>query len=84
MKKSLKFLCVLMAAGIAAGAAGCSNKVPDTEETLEVYCRDAGYGYAWCEALLAAFNSRIGYSKNIRIFRSLLTKTKSRRMPNRN
>ncbi len=58
MKKSLKFLCVLMAAGIAAGAAGCSNKVPDTEETLEVYCRDAGYGYAWCEALLDAFKQQ--------------------------
>lgn len=47
-----------MAAGIAAGAAGCSNKVPDTEETLEVYCRDAGYGYAWCEALLDAFKQQ--------------------------
>lgn len=41
----------------AFSAAGC-QKTEDTAETLEVYCYDAGYGYKWCEDLLAAFKQK--------------------------
>lgn len=37
-------------------ATGCNkNKVPDTEQTLEVFAAKLGYGVSWCEAELNAF-----------------------------
>ena len=35
--------------------AGCRPDTPDTENFLEVFCWEAGYGTEWCEALLADF-----------------------------
>lgn len=37
---------------------GCKKPVPDTEETLEVFVLDAGYGSKWCEDMLALFKQQ--------------------------
>lgn len=49
---------VLMGGVIAltgAAFAGCGNTVPDTEDFLEVYCVDLGYGTAWVDAVAEEF-----------------------------
>lgn len=57
VKKTMSVaLSALLIAG-ALSAAGC-KKAPDTEETLEVYCYNAGYGYKWCEDMLEAFKQK--------------------------
>ena len=58
-KKNLKrglALTLATAASVSAfGMAGCKQKTSDTEETLEVFLWEAGYGVQWCKDLLAAF-----------------------------
>ena len=41
-----------------ASLSGCGRDVPDTVETLEVYCVDAGYGSEWCQVLLDLFGEQ--------------------------
>lgn len=55
MKKVLAVLLSLLFA--VAVCAGCgTNKIdPDDPQKLEIYLYNAGYGYKWCEDLLAAF-----------------------------
>ena len=58
-KKNLQrvFALTLAAAATASafGMAGCGGKTSDTEETLEVFLWEAGYGTQWCQDLLASF-----------------------------
>lgn len=59
MKKTMKTAgSVLMGSVLAVTAAafaGCGTKVPDTEDFLEVYCVDLGYGTAWVNAVAEEF-----------------------------
>ena len=56
MKKSI---CILMGLLLSvASLSGCGRDVPDTVETLEVYCVDAGYGSEWCQVLLDLFGEQ--------------------------
>ncbi len=57
-----KFLKRTMALGLATvslagvvGMAACKKGAPDTEQSLEVLCWDAGYGTKWCSDLLDEF-----------------------------
>lgn len=47
----------LCASGLLS-VGGCGNKVPNTEETLEIYCYDAGYGYEWCQSMIESFKKQ--------------------------
>lgn len=60
MKNKAKRLLTAMLVGTLSFASvfatGCKkNKVPDTEQTLEVFAAKLGYGASWCEAELNAF-----------------------------
>lgn len=58
-KKNLQrvFALTLATAATASvfGMAGCGGKKADTDQTLEVFVWEAGYGTQWCQDLLAAF-----------------------------
>ncbi len=59
MKKMLKklsclFLSLVMALGVSTSLVGCS-RLPDTDNFLEIYCLDVGYGVEWLENLLEMF-----------------------------
>lgn len=62
MKKSKRLLSLLCCASIAlsvpASAAGCGGQNVGGADVLQVYCMDAGYGYAWCEDLLDLFQKQ--------------------------
>ncbi len=61
MKKLSKIITLMIALIMSAStfsAVGCGKKVPDTDQTLQVYCYDAGYGTAWCTALLDLFKEQ--------------------------
>lgn len=56
MKKIAYWLLAAVLAFSAFGLTGCKNKkVKDTEDTLEVFCADRGYGTKWCSDLMALF-----------------------------
>lgn len=58
VKKTLK-TAVSVVLGLASFCSvGCKKDVPDTEDTLEVYCMDAGYGTQWCKDLLEIFKQQ--------------------------
>lgn len=58
MKKLLSLiLACLMCTGILQATA-CGRKVPNDENTLEVYVLDAGYGVQWCQDLLDLFKEQ--------------------------
>lgn len=60
MKKSISLLLgTIMTASTILPVAGCGQKsVPDTEETLQIYCWQGGYGTEWCDALIEAFKEQ--------------------------
>lgn len=60
--KAKKTMSVALSALLIAGAlsaAGC-KKTPDTEETLEVYCYNAGYGYNGAKICWRRLSRKIG------------------------
>lgn len=62
MKKSLLSKCLLLALGgvlALSSLAGCGKKkVPDTEDTLEIYIQELGYGTQWLEDEIALFKEQ--------------------------
>lgn len=55
----IKALCIGLAGSmLIAPLASCRPTVPDTEQTLEVFCWKGGYGADWCEMLLDAFEQQ--------------------------
>ena len=59
MKLLAKIISVAMALSVSVGIfAGCGQKSIDTENYLEVYVWDAGYGTAWLDAQLEDFISQ--------------------------
>lgn len=62
MNKKAKTALTLACVGVLSlGSmfAGCNKKsVPDTDQTLEVFCAELGYGSDWCEAELNAFKEQ--------------------------
>ena len=62
MKKSLLGRCLLLALGCVlalSGMAGCGKKkVPDTEDTLEIYVQNLGYGTKWLDDEIALFKEQ--------------------------
>lgn len=58
MKKLLSCMLALCCAATPVALTGCGGKVPDAEETLEVYVLDAGYGSDWCKDLLDLFSEQ--------------------------
>lgn len=61
-KNKFRIAAVLCAAILGSTAlfslAGCGKNVPDTDQTLEVFCWEGGYGADWCEDLLEAFQEQ--------------------------
>ena len=57
IRKAVAFTCAASSAFSALGLSACMNTVPDTEQTLEVLCWDAGYGTKWCSDLLNEFKN---------------------------
>ena len=58
MKRLLSCVLALCCMFTAGALTGCGKKVPDTEDTLEVYVVDAGYGSDWCKDLLDLFSQQ--------------------------
>ena len=57
IKKVVALTCAASTVVGALGLGACGKKVPDTEQTLEVLCWDAGYGVKWCSDLLNEFKN---------------------------
>lgn len=55
MKKSIVFLMSVIMALSAFSFGGCGNKVPNSDQTLEIYLMDLGYGSDWLQPMLDAF-----------------------------
>ena len=47
----------VLAAGTAFSAAGCKKKTDNSENTLEIYAAEFGYGYEWLNAEIEAFKN---------------------------
>ena len=61
MKKiSAKIMSVALAVSSCIAAVGCGGggKVSDTEQTLQVYVFEAGYGTKWCTDMLDLFKEQ--------------------------
>lgn len=56
-KKTLALVLSLAALGGSLGVVGCTQPTPDTDQTLEVFIWDAGYGVSWCEKMLQDFQN---------------------------
>lgn len=46
-------------------ATACRKKVPDSEDFLQVYCVNFGYGTDWVDAIAESSLNRTGCRKNI-------------------
>lgn len=58
-KKMMSVLCALLAVFFcASGAAGCKEQTIDTDQHLEIYVLNVGYGYEWAEELAKAFSQK--------------------------
>ena len=60
MKKLISILLGgMMTLAAALPMVGCgSNQVEDSEETLQIYCWQGGYGTEWCDALIEDFKNQ--------------------------
>ena len=61
MKKiSAKIMSIALAVSSCIAAAGCggNKQVPDTDQTLQVYVFEAGYGTKWCTDMLNLFKEQ--------------------------
>lgn len=59
MKKLAYLLLAAVMAVTTLGVIGCKPKTPDdTENVLEVFCTDKGYGTKWCSDLLELFQQQ--------------------------
>lgn len=55
MKKIISFIMSVIMSLSLVGLVGCGEKVPNTDQTLEVYLMDLGYGSDWLQPMLDAF-----------------------------
>ena len=58
MKRIASLLMCLVMAVASFSFVGCAPDVPDTPETLEIYCWDAGYGTQWCVDMVELFKQQ--------------------------
>ena len=58
MKRIASLLMCLVMAVASFSFVGCAPDVPDTPETLEIYCWDAGYGTQWCTDMVELFKQQ--------------------------
>ena len=58
MKKFASLLLCLVMAVTSFSFMACTPEVPDTPETLEIYCWDAGYGTQWCIDMVEEFKKQ--------------------------
>ena len=60
MKKiSAKIMSIALAVSSCVAVTGCGgNKVSDTDQTLQVYVFEAGYGTKWCTDMLDLFKEQ--------------------------
>lgn len=56
-------LACVLAASTVLSAVGCKQKTDNSENTLEIYAAEFGYGYEWLNDMIAAFRSRLGKRK---------------------
>ena len=59
--KKFKIGALLLCGVVGATAlsmAACGTRVPDTEDALEIYCWDAGYGVQWCRDLIDLYKKQ--------------------------
>lgn len=55
LKRLIAVLTSLVVLGATATSFGCGEKVPDTDETLEIFVTNAGYGIDWLKSMVEAF-----------------------------
>ena len=48
-------LACVLAASTVLSAVGCKQKTDNSENTLEIYAAEFGYGYEWLNDMIAAF-----------------------------
>lgn len=58
MKKILNIFLGGVMAFATVCMSGCNKKVPDSEQTLQIYAYDAGYGTIWCDAVIDEFKKQ--------------------------
>ena len=59
MKKLVYLLLAAVMSFSVFGAVGCKPKTPDdSENVLEVFCTDKGYGTKWCSDLMDLFQQQ--------------------------
>ena len=60
MKKSVSLLLgsVITLASMVPLASCGKEEIPDTEDTLQIYCWQGGYGTEWCDALIESFKNQ--------------------------
>ena len=58
MKRIASLLMCLVVAIASFSFVACAPDVPDTPETLEIYCWDAGYGTQWCIDMVEEFKKQ--------------------------
>lgn len=60
MKKNIlkKGLVLILALMVSMTAVGCKKDVPDTEETLEIFVLNMGYGTQWCDDIATLFQEQ--------------------------
>ena len=59
--KKLRIGAIMLCGMVGASAlalSACRTRIPDTEDSLEIYCWDAGYGVQWCLDLIDLFKEQ--------------------------
>lgn len=65
-----RILCVLLSTLLMLFAAGCKQKVDNSDNTIEVYVFEGGYGTGWLKAMEPVFEQKTGYNMEITIMGS--------------
>lgn len=67
MKKVFKAIALSLSAICLFSAAGCKKPVDNSENTIEIFALDAGYGLDWLYAMEEVFEEKTGYNIEISI-----------------
>lgn len=65
MKKLWSVLLGGVFAATSLSAAACGKKIPDSEDFLQVYCVNFGYGTDWVDAIAEKFFEQDWVQENI-------------------
>ncbi len=79
-----KVMAIAMCAVCALPAVGCKRPVDNSDQTVEVFAYNAGYGLDWLRAAAEIFEERTGYNMEIKEQGSMALESKIRSGPNNN